>query len=240
MLSGAIMKRTRAIFFDAGNTLVYPRLDQLAEDLTREGREATAEDFRAAERTAKQALDKWLWPQIRRGKVPRTIDLRYWHEYLTAVMVRLRVPEAERPAVTHRVANAFRQITFWSHVHPETPVFLESLGVRGFFLGVISNSNGLIGEQLDRVGLGRFFSVVIDSHHVGVEKPHPEIFQIALERVPERVDPSETVFVGDTHATDVGGAMLAGLRGILIDRVGAYPQAEGARITSLPELEPLL
>ena len=190
--------------------------------------------------TAKQALDEWLWPQIRRGDVPRTIDLRYWTDYLTALMVRLQVAEADRPALIGRVADAFRQITFWSQVRPETPAFLASLRARGFCLGVISNSNGTIGEQLDRLGLAQFFSVIIDSHHVGVEKPHPEIFKIALERAPEKIGPSQTVFVGDTNATDVGGAQLAGLRGVLIDRVGAYPQAESARITSLPELEPLL
>jgi len=48
------------------------------------------------------------------------------------------------------------------------------------------------------------------------------------------------VFVGDTNATDMGGAHLAGLRGVLIDRVGAYPNAQGPRITLLPELESLL
>ena len=219
---------------------MYPHVDQLAEELRREGLPATREDFHAAERVAKQALDDWLWPQIRRGEVPRTIDLRYWTEFFTALMVRLQVAEADRPALIARVADAFRQITFWSQVRPETPAFLESLRARGFLLGVISNSNGTIGEQLERLGLAQFFSIIIDSHHVGVEKPHPEIFQIALERAPESLQPSQTVFVGDTNATDVGGAQLAGLRGVLIDRVGAYPHAESARISSLPELEPHL
>jgi FMN phosphatase YigB (HAD superfamily) len=54
------------------------------------------------------------------------------------------------------------------------------------------------------------------------------------------ISPPEALFVGDTNATDMGGAHLAGLRGVLIDRVGAYPNAESSRITSLPELERLL
>ena len=45
---------------------------------------------------------------------------------------------------------------------------------------------------------------------------------------------------GDTNATDMGGAQLAGLRGVLIDKIGAYPNAECPRITSLPELDNLL
>jgi hypothetical protein len=58
---------TRAIFFDAGNTLLYPRLDDRARDLTEAGFPARVEDFHAAERAAKQKLDAWLWPQIRKG-----------------------------------------------------------------------------------------------------------------------------------------------------------------------------
>jgi putative hydrolase of the HAD superfamily len=232
--------RTRAIFFDAGNTLIYPQFDQLAQELSREGRPASAEDFRAAERTAKRVLDDWLWPQIRRGHVPRTIDMHYWREYMKALMAQLRVAEPEHAAVIDRVASAFRQITFWSEMLPDTPAYLESWRARGFHLGIISNSNGRLEEQLQRMDLARYFSVIIDSHHVGVEKPHPEIFRIALARATERIEPGEAIFVGDTYATDIGGASLAGLRGVLIDRVGAYPQAEGPRITCLPELEPYL
>jgi len=70
----------RAIFFDAGNTLLYPRLDERARDLTEAGFPARVEDFHAAERAAKEKLDVWLWPQIRQGNVPRTIDHYYWGE----------------------------------------------------------------------------------------------------------------------------------------------------------------
>ncbi len=228
----------RAIFFDAGNTLIYPRVEELAADLTRQGYPASAEDFYAAERAGKQKLDEWLWPQIRRGVVPRTIDHYYWGEYLKALVERLRVPEPERLPMMQRVAEGFRDITCWSKVLPETPPFLEALRAQGYFLGVISNSIGTMEEQLGRVGLARHFDTVLDSALVGVEKPHPEIFQIALSRA--KVAPAETLFVGDTNATDMGGAQLAGLRGVLIDRVGAYPHATCPRITLLPELGALL
>jgi FMN phosphatase YigB (HAD superfamily) len=38
----------------------------------------------------------------------------------------------------------------------------------------------------------------------------------------------------------VGGAQMAGMYGVLIDRVNAYPHAECPRITSLPELDSVL
>jgi putative hydrolase of the HAD superfamily len=137
-----------------------------------------------------------------------------------------------------RVANGFRDITLWSRVLPETPPFLHKLRAQGYRLGVISNSIGTMELQLERVGLRHYFEVAIDSAVVGVEKPHPEIFRIALERA--KVLPADAIFVGDTNATDMGGAHLAGLAGVLIDRVGAYPNAPSPRITSLPELERVL
>jgi len=228
----------RVIFFDAGNTLVYPRVEELAADLTQQGYPATAEDFFAAERVGKRKLDEWLWPQIRQGEVPRTIDTYYWAENLKALVERLGVPVPARLAVMQRVARGFGEITLWSRVLPETPPFLEKLRAQGYRLGVISNSIGTMEQQLERVDLARHFEIIVDSALVGFEKPHPEIFRKALERA--AVEPAEAAFVGDTNATDMGGAHLAGLRGILIDRVGAYPDIQTPRITSLPELEKYL
>ncbi|HEV2234285.1 MAG TPA: HAD family hydrolase [Terriglobia bacterium] len=230
--------KLRAIFFDAGNTLVYPRCEELAGDLAAHGFPATVEDFFAAERAGKSKLDEWLWPQIRKGEVPRTIDQYYWGEYLHALMDRIGAPEDARGALMLRVANGFRDIKLWSRVLPETPAYLENLRGRGYFLGVISNSIGTIEEQLGRVDLLRYFHTVLDSAIVGIEKPHPEIFRQANERA--GAAPSETIFIGDTHSTDVGGAQLAGIHGVLIDRVGAYAKIQSQRITSLPELDKIL
>ena len=82
-------RRIRAVFLDAGNTLVFPRLEDLIADLKEHGHSATPEDFYAAERLAKQKLDDWLWPQIRRGELPKQIDYYYWSEYLHEFTSRL-------------------------------------------------------------------------------------------------------------------------------------------------------
>jgi len=212
-----VSSQIRAIFFDAGNTLIFHRVELLA-----------------AERSGKAKLDGWLWPQIRSGQVPRIVDRVYWEAYLKTLVERLAIPEKNREQVMRRVAEGFRDIQLWSRVLPDTLPFLEALSAQGYTLGVISNSVGTIADQLGRLDLARHFDAIIDSAIVGVEKPHPEIFQIAVARV--GVKPSEAVFVGDTYATDLGGAQLAGLHGVLMDRIGAYPQVDCPRITSLPEL----
>lgn len=228
----------RAIFFDAGNTLLYPRLDERAQDLTAAGFPAQVEHFLVAERAAKQKLDEWLWPQIRKGEVPRTIDTYYWAEYLGALMTLIGAPAPEHAALIRLLADGFRDIRTWSVVMPETPGYLKALKQQGYYLGVISNSVGTLESQLVNMGLRDEFQAIFDSAIVGVEKPHPEIFQLALASA--GVEPKEAIFVGDTHATDVGGAQLAGWHGVLIDRIGAYPGATCPRIVSLPELEKVL
>ena len=197
--------RPRAVFFDAGNTLIFPRVDQLAQELTAQGYPATAEDFYAAERAGKQKLASWLLPQIESGKIPRLVDLTYWLEYLRALAERIGVPAGARDQVMRGVGERFADIEIWSRVLPDTPPFL-------------------------------------DSQVVGVEKPRPEIFHMALERA--GVEAREAVFVGDSYATDIAGARTAGLRGVLFDDVGVYDhsgdQLDCPRITALPQLAGVL
>jgi putative hydrolase of the HAD superfamily len=227
-------RRIRAVFLDAGNTLVFPRLEVIITDLKERGYSATPEDFYAAERLAKQRLDDWLWPKIRGGEVPKQIDYYYWSQYLHELTRRLGAPESQPGELTQRLIESFQNIQLWSRVMPDTPAFLEGLVAQGYFLGVISNSTGTLEGQLVGLGLARYFQAILDSAIVGIQKPHPEIFKLALQRA--AVEGSEAVFVGDTYATDVGGAQLAGLTGVLMDGVGAYPDAVCPKISSLPEL----
>ncbi len=231
-------RRIRAVFLDAGNTLVFPRLEDLIADLKEHGYSATPDDFYAAERLAKQKLDDWLWPQIRRGELPKQVDYYYWAEYLHELTRRLGAPESEPGELTKRLIKSFQNLQLWSRVMPDTPAFLEGLVAQGYFLGVISNSIGTLEGQLVRLGLARYFQAILDSAIVGIQKPHPGIFKLALQRA--GVEGSEAVFVGDTYATDVGGAQLAGLTGVLMDGVGAYPDAACPRISALPELARIL
>jgi putative hydrolase of the HAD superfamily len=232
------MRRIRAVFLDAGNTLVFPRLEVIIADLKEHGHAATLEDFYAAERLAKQKLDDWLWPQIRAGTVPEQIDYYYWSEYLRELTRRLGAPESKLGELTGRLVESFQNIQLWSRVMPDTAPFLEWLLDQGYLLGVVSNSVGTLEGQLVRLDLARYFQAILDSAIVGVQKPHSGIFKLALQRL--GVEGRESVFVGDTYATDVGGAQLAGLTGVLMDSVGAYPDAACLKVSSLPELATIL
>ena len=225
----------RAIFFDAGGTLIYPRVEELGQELTRFGFPATIEDFRVAERMGKRKLEEFLWPRIESRDFPPQADSMYWLEYVRALLERLRVPLELHGDVTHTIVERFRDIRFWSHVFPDTEPLLQTLRAENYYLGVISNSIGTIEEQLGRVGLARYFRTVLDSAVVGVEKPNPRVFEMALDRA--QVSAREAVFVGDLYATDIGGAGLACIRGVLMDRFGAYDDSvDCPRITCFDAL----
>ena len=224
----------RAIFLDAGYTLLFPKLERLAQDLESAGFPARVEQFHQAERAGKKKLDEVLWPQIRNGNIPRTTNHIFWEHYLSALMDQLGPPAEARKEIIDRVIGGFRDTRTWSKVLPDTLPTLQKLKSAGYYLAVISNSDGTVEGEIQSAGLHQYLEFVIDSFVVGVEKPHPEIFEMALNRAGFK--PQESIYVGDTHPIDIGGAELAGLRGILIYRVGAYPDAKCPRIASISQL----
>jgi putative hydrolase of the HAD superfamily len=105
---------------------------------------------------------------------------------------------------------------------------LRDLQAAGLVLAVVSNAEGTMERQLEEhricaVGGGEAadVAVVVDSHLVGVEKPDPRIFRIALDAL--GVGPDRCVHVGDTVHFDVEGARAAGLGAVHVDPYGYCP-----------------
>lgn len=99
---------------------------------------------------------------------------------------------------------------------PEAPEVLAELRRRGLKVGLVSNTMypaELLRARLEEFGLRDPFDVLAFSSEVGWRKPHPAIFQFALDQL--GVSPANAVFVGDRVYEDVGGALRAGLRPVL-------------------------
>ncbi len=118
---------------------------------------------------------------------------------------------------------------------------LTALRARGLLLGVISNTiqpGRFLTTNLQRWGLDHLFDVQVYSSDVGVAKPHPRIFQVALEAL--GVAAPDAVYVGDRLVPDVGGSQAAGMKAVLIEvehRAETHPTiVPDARIKELPEL----
>lgn len=94
-------------------------------------------------------------------------------------------------------------------VFPDVSAALERLAVR-YRLFVLSNFDRRLHRILDDHGLGSWFESMIISSEVGVSKPHPRIFDVALRAA--RVPPGVCLHVGDELKADGDGAREAGMR----------------------------
>jgi putative hydrolase of the HAD superfamily len=132
------------------------------------------------------------------------------------------------------MVESTRQSANWCVIRPGTRELLQRLAKR-HQLAVISNADGKIEDVLKRSGIADCFATITDSGLVGYEKPHPAIFQAALQAMGAK--PQESLYVGDVYSVDYLGATQAGMQAILIDVSGAYREMKVARVESLEELE---
>ena len=215
----------RTMFFDAGNTLLRMNYEVLAEQLRVRGCAVGLERVREAEWRARVRLDAHFAPGM--STESRSTSGRY----LRYLLEGLGVTDEE----TVRSMAEWRRtynlpVGLWHHADPEAEAALTLLAVRGIRAAVISNSNGSVRSILTELGLARHLEFVLDSAEVGVEKPDPRIFRIALERA--QVEPDDAVYVGDLYSVDVLGARAAGMDAVLLDPGGCWgprdcPQVPG-------------
>ncbi len=97
---------------------------------------------------------------------------------------------------------------------------LEHLKDKGCKISIISNTGKTPGDVLrlllKEMGIFHFFDDMLYSDEVGVLKPHPLIFDLAVERL--GAVKTETLFIGDIKYCDVDGAQNAGLAAHLFNR----------------------
>lgn len=130
---------------------------------------------------------------------------------------------------------------------PEVPDMLNLLRQKGVRLAIVTNAYQpmwIRDVEMSDHGLLEFFpDCRISAADVGYLKPHPAIFQAALDGL--GVTPPEAVFVGDNPVADIAGAQSAGLQAVLRVTTPMPPMLSGlivpdAAINSLTELPAVL
>jgi putative hydrolase of the HAD superfamily len=221
-------RSVRALLLDAGGVLVRPSFTRVAQALWARGVAAEPAALAAAEPRAKKALDRPPSPGF------ATDAERGWH-YFNLVLDEAGIARSAATDAALLELKAWHdRHCLWEDVPKGVRPSLERFRAAGLRLAVVSNSNGTLRGLLDRLGLAPAFEVILDSAVEGVEKPDPRIFHLALERLGE--DAGTALHVGDIYHVDVTGARAAGVRPVLLDEAGLYPDADCPRVRSLPEL----
>lgn len=231
------LPNVRVIFFDVGGTLVCGDLDPidlLHAALQEVGYPLTRDEVVQANDLARRAVTR------QRRHLAERLDSqeagRMWLDHLAeALRLDLRGTELAQAldAARDRIEVA-QEVA----VDPDALWLLGRLRQRGFRLGVISNWNSRLQEDLDDHGLAGFFDRIIASQSVGTQKPHREIFLKALAAM--GCEAGDAVHVGDDYWADVVGARAIGIRPVLVDRQGEALHHDCTVIRRLKDLDRLV
>lgn len=227
-----------AVFFDVGNTLVYPypSVSEVVRQILAD--EGHTHDLSAID-SLMPLVDAFYEDRYRE-------DDTFWRseEETSAVWVgmysllcrRLDLDiDAER--VAYRVYEEFGDYARWRAYDDVRPAF-ERLRSRGIRLGLISNWDRRLAGLMEGLGLAPFLDTILSSADVGLHKPDPRIFELACAHV--GVAPDRAAHVGDHRYADVLGAQAVGITPVLIDRFGGERPDNGHFVRTLDELDAVL
>ena len=216
-----------ALFFDVGNTLLFPNRKKMLRSLHDRQVFPSEELLQQIERETKQQFDALV-------ENHSAIDNGFWWMFYSRLLNELGIPDentcADLVARTQTSSN-------WCDIRPGTREALQRLATR-YRLAVISNADGRIADILAHCGIADCFETITDSGIVGKEKPHPAIFEAALQSIGVKAE--QSLYAGDVYCVDYLGSTSVGMQCVLFDVSGAYKQKGLPRVESLEDLERLL
>jgi beta-phosphoglucomutase len=223
-------RRYDGLIFDVGGTLVgFSDLAPFQEFLAHVGLPATQEDARAFRRRAiavilaRRDLAQGL------GADGSALDA-WWCDNLQETWP----DRADLAAEMYRWWQADR----FDSVFPDVLPALGKLQALGIPMAVLSNYTTDLEDLLHRLSLRGFFDFVIISASVGIAKPDPRIFDLAVAQASR--PRHRLLYVGDHFGDDIEGARSANIDAVLIDRHNRQSKALCPRIGSLMDLVPYI
>ena len=161
--------KVKVIFFDVGNTLLFPNRERIHAPLTERGIVPESEHLRDLECRTKNQFDGMMTSN-------GSTDHSFWWMFYSQLLSEIGL---EDDAIRDRLVANIRNSGNWDTIRPGTAERLLEIGQR-YQVAVISNADGRIEDVLQKCGIADCFRTITDSGLVGYEKPHPEIFRQAL------------------------------------------------------------
>ena len=176
---------------------------------------------------------QYTWLRALQG---RYVD--FWQVTADALDYACDTLRIEDSAVRARLLNLYRTLECF----PEVPETLSALKARGFTTAILSNgSPPMLQDAIANSRLEPLIDYVISVEEVGVFKPSPRVYQLALDRLGLT---AEEISFQSSNAWDAYAASAFGMRVVWCNRYGQrherLPGAPDREITSLAELPELL
>ena len=227
-----------AVLFDAGGTLVRLDFEWLSAMLAELGVRAGVESLRRAEIHGRRRYDL-------QARAPRALAPGEPHPPLGSIAPTeaylggmLEAAGCRHPLLEEalrRMDERRRPPTFlWGRAVEGAREAVAGVRALGLRAAVVSNSDGRAREHLEALGVDAGLEFVVDSQLVGVEKPDPRIFGLALARL--GLPPERALYVGDLRSVDAAGARAAGMPFVLLDPFGDYAAPGEAAVDAIAAL----
>lgn len=231
------MNNIRNIFFDLDDTLY---------DFSTASREAFQETYELLEYSRFfQSFDEYM-----NIYTPRNLEL--WEEYGKGMITK---EELNRKRYSHPLETvgvhdqelamrfcheALGRIPYKKCLIPDAIELLDYLHPK-YNLFILSNGfQELQSRKMETAGLTPYFKDIILSDYIGVNKPHRELFEYALQRTNSELE--ESIMIGDMFDTDIKGAAGIGMKQIFLNRTGisTLPFKPTFEVASLKEIKDIL
>lgn len=210
------MKRYKAIFLDWDDTIgdwttaEHKALQDIYSIYHLDGLYPSFEDYL----NAYKPYNLELWGMYGRGEV--TKEKLHFERFYQPIK-RLAVSNERLTALAHEMGEVFLQLTNrYFSLLPDADRVVRYLAAK-YPLTIISNGFKEVQYyKFEHSGLAKYLTDTIISEEVGINKPQPEIFRIALQR--SGVDTDEALMIGDSYSSDIAGAKAAGIDQIWIHK----------------------
>jgi HAD superfamily hydrolase (TIGR01549 family) len=208
----------RAVLFDVDFTLARP-----GPELGPEGYRRRAEHFglaldpsRYEEARAAALVDLKRHPELEH-------DEEIWVAFTERILVGMGAEGERARECAAAIEKAWEEHANFDLYEDALPV-LDELRGAGLKIGLVSNGARDLESFVVHHGLE--VDAAIGSRAHGKTKPHETIFRAALALL--EVEPAEAAMIGDSLEDDVEGARALGMRALLVDREGRYPDVPDA------------
>jgi 2-haloacid dehalogenase len=161
----------------------------------------------------------------------------FWQVTGDALDFALETLGLDDPQLRARLMDLYRTLDLF----PEVPAMLRRLKAVGLKTAILSNgSPDMLDAVVNKAGIGDLLDAVLSVESVGVYKPHPKVYQLAVDRL---AVPARAILFLSSNAWDAYAASAFGMRVVWCNRYGQRPERlpgkpdhEIASLAELPEL----